>query len=430
MKIKLIIWFCLLFFLISFFGLWASSDQAYLAIIYPPWKIKVSFFWGCLFLALVFVFLHALIRIFSKFLNLPTYIANHIQFSREEKALKTLCQAIKFFAAGRFFDANKSVEKTIKYANLLGSHLEKKNFFGLRKKGFNKIPSDMVCAANLLGAVVSSSLLRYPQCQQRLNEIFSESWKEARFLLEAKLACQNNEFDIADTALRQYFFLGGSSYLANELAAKIAEHRNHWSVMREQAILYENGMKEKKDLAFSGLRLRASKNLLYANRGQPDEILRIWKNFDDKEKQILELVEPCIIFLLHKQRYVDVCDIAEFVLVKNFSENLIHCYCVAASNHDIPRAVAYIEKVQSKWTEKGSIFYVLGYLCYKQKIWGKAQTFFEQALLLSSSDDYLKARIHFALARMFEQLEEKEKAQKHVKLGSKIMERVLPQVIT
>lgn len=54
-------------------------------------------------------------------------------------------------------------------------------------------------------------------------------------------------------------------------------------------------------------------------------------------------------------------------------------------------------------------------LCLGEKLWGKAQSSFERALRYADVDSQrrLRVRAHLALAKMFEETERPDEAQKH-----------------
>lgn len=426
MKVKLILWGSLLSLLMITLAWFGQADQAYISIIFPPWNIRFSLIWGCVALILMVLLLDMILGTLWKFLTLPSYFADYIECNREKKAIKQLYQALNFFFSGRFWEANKSLEQAIKYSDSLNNKVKKKKFLmfyiGKKKSSFD----DLICSIHLLGAITANSLRKFNERDQRLKRILPEFWQEARFLVTTKLALQNKEIDLADYALRQYFLCGGHACLAHEFAAEIACSRHDWSVMREQAILYERGMSDQYSQGISAIRLKADINLLLENGENIEALLNIWDNFDNNEKFTISLVEQCVVSLTKKKRYAEICDIAESFLYKEFSEKILRFYCSAVSNLDISRAIAYIERMKNRWPEDAEVFYVLGYLCYQEKIWGKAKLFLEKTILSSDITPNLKVRAHCVLVKMFDQLHEAEMSSKHVVLALQEIENLLP----
>ena len=74
--------------------------------------------------------------------------------------------------------------------------------------------------------------------------------------------------------------------------------------------------------------------------------------------------------------------------------------------------------------EDPDLMFALGRLCLHQQLWGKAQSFLESALRLADDNDALIIRTHRALARLFEQLGDTDRAAEHYRASALAMKIV------
>jgi HemY protein len=88
---------------------------------------------------------------------------------------------------------------------------------------------------------------------------------------------------------------------------------------------------------------------------------------------------------------------------------------------DCAEAVKALPQIQQaeKWLvdhpNDADLYYTLGVLCLGEQLWGKAQSNFERALKYADRDAQRRicVRSHLALARLFEETDRPEDAQKH-----------------
>jgi len=82
------------------------------------------------------------------------------------------------------------------------------------------------------------------------------------------------------------------------------------------------------------------------------------------------------------------------------------------------KALPQIQQAE-KWLAEhpadADLYYTLGVLCLGEQLWGKAQSNFERALKYADPETQgrLRVRTHLALARLFEETERPEDAQRH-----------------
>ncbi len=83
-----------------------------------------------------------------------------------------------------------------------------------------------------------------------------------------------------------------------------------------------------------------------------------------------------------------------------------------ASDDDARPQIERAERWTREHPTEPSAFYVLGALCAREQLWGKAQLALQRALELSP-DARLATAIHFEFGRLFERIDEVEKSRQH-----------------
>jgi HemY protein len=107
--------------------------------------------------------------------------------------------------------------------------------------------------------------------------------------------------------------------------------------------------------------------------------------------------------------------IAEESLKANWDERVVRAYRDAASPAGSPSLLAQIESCEAWRRERpldAELALTLGSLCLKQKLWGKAQRYLEQALS-DATEAAMVREAHLKLAQMHEALGQDEQAAKH-----------------
>src|SRR5471030_2135030 len=107
--------------------------------------------------------------------------------------------------------------------------------------------------------------------------------------------------------------------------------------------------------------------------------------------------------------------VAEEALAASWDERVVRAYREAAAPAGSPALLAQIEHCEG-WINArptdAELALTLGSLCLKQKLWGKAQRYLEQALS-DASDARMVREAHLKLAQMHDALQQPEEAASH-----------------
>jgi len=100
----------------------ASHNPAYVLLVYPPYRVEVSFTLFIALLLLTFVSVYGLVRLIVGVLQLPTYVRK-FRFDRAQARIrKLLNEELGAFFEGRYADAEKAATRAMKLGDISGFH--------------------------------------------------------------------------------------------------------------------------------------------------------------------------------------------------------------------------------------------------------------------------------------------------------------------
>lgn len=110
---RIALWILSLFGLAVAVVLTARLDQGYVLIVYPPWRVELSFMLAVLLATLFFLAAYALVRIVRVGLRLPGEVKAWQAQRHKRKTEDTLCQATAALLAGDAIEARKLADKVL-----------------------------------------------------------------------------------------------------------------------------------------------------------------------------------------------------------------------------------------------------------------------------------------------------------------------------
>jgi len=100
----------------------ASQNPAYVLLVYPPYRIEVSFTLFIALLLLTFVSVYALVRLIVGVLQLPAFVRRFRIARAQAKIRKLLDEELGAFFEGRYADSEKAATRAIKLGDTSGFH--------------------------------------------------------------------------------------------------------------------------------------------------------------------------------------------------------------------------------------------------------------------------------------------------------------------
>lgn len=86
----------------------ASHNSAYVLLVFPPYRIELSFILFSILLIGCFVFFYALVRVTNATLNIPAYVREFRQQRTQIKTRELLEEALKAYFEGRYATAEEA----------------------------------------------------------------------------------------------------------------------------------------------------------------------------------------------------------------------------------------------------------------------------------------------------------------------------------
>ena len=100
----------------------ASQNPAYVLLVYPPYRVEVSFTLFIALLLLTFVSVYALVRLIVGVLQLPAFVRKFRIARAQAKIRKLLDEELGAFFEGRYADSEKAATRAIKLGDTSGFH--------------------------------------------------------------------------------------------------------------------------------------------------------------------------------------------------------------------------------------------------------------------------------------------------------------------
>ncbi|MDR1423286.1 MAG: heme biosynthesis protein HemY [Azoarcus sp.] len=389
---RTLIWIVVLFFLAVLVALLFRFNWGYVEflVLTDAGRYRVQMLLET-FLALMlgtFVVAYFLIRIVRSAVALPEVVGQWRERRRRQRADKSLRQALLTFHEGRYAQALKFAEKA--YA-----------------------ASDHPVAAVLLAARAAHALRdddRYRRWIERLAEE-GDSARVARLMTEAELAIDSRDFDEAAARLNA---LGrdGRHIAALRLSLRVASALKHW----EDVIRFTRQLRKHKALteeqAQPLLRL-ANLERLREHADDGDALVEIWDGIPTAERDDHDLVAQAISLFAQAGKGRLMRRTLERLLDNEWDSDLVSLYgaCGGEENACLAKGEDWLK---AHPRDPGLLF-ALGRLCFVTQLWGKAESYFNASLGQKPA-----IKTHLALARLFEQLERLDDAQRHYRAAAQM----------
>jgi len=99
-----------------------SHNPAYVLLVYPPYRVEVSFTLFIVLLLLTFVSIYVLVRLIVGVLQLPAYVRKFRIARAQAKIRKLLNEELGAFFEGRYADSEKAAKRAMKLGDISGFH--------------------------------------------------------------------------------------------------------------------------------------------------------------------------------------------------------------------------------------------------------------------------------------------------------------------
>ena len=362
---RTLVWIVALFALAAGLVVAARSNTGYALLVSPPYRIELSLNLLAILLAAGFVVVYLLVRTISGTMRLPVRVQRYRAARRREKAHGRLAEALHEFFAGRYARAEKAALESIRLGEQAG------------------------LAADAARIATEAELLlddrRYQDALDALGALPRRHTAALRYELRAQQALRNWDQVLA---------------LIGEL-----EKRGVFDV--EQA---------------GQIRVRAQVESLKRKAHDERTLTEAWQKIPARERKDTKVAAAAA------QGYIalGVCGKAHEVIEQSLGENWDSALAVLYAECDSGDTLRRIERAENWLTREprdAALLLVLGRLCARQELWGKAQSYLEASIAIEPSWS-----AHHALAQLQEKLGNAEAAHSHARESLAIAIAQLRQV--
>jgi len=148
--------------------------------------------------------------------------------------------------------------------------------------------------------------------------------------------------------------------------------------------------------------------------GDPESLKKLWSSVPAADRQSTTVAALAADAFMKLGLQQEAADILQRALAVQWDARLLRAYRNCAAPEGSATLLDQIERCEHWLRERPNdteLSLVLGTLCLKQKLWGKAQRHLEQSL--SGGDTAIRQEAHLRLAQLHEALSQPEAAAEH-----------------
>jgi HemY protein len=368
----------------------ARFNPGNVVLFYPPHRIDMSLNLFVVLLALLFLMLYGLARALNATMRMPERVAAYRQRKREREGNKGLRDALKALFEGRFGHAEKAAMRAA------------------------ELPENAGLAA-LIGARAAHRMREPARRDAWLAGVnHDNALKTARLMTVIELLVDDHQPEAALAAVAELNASGQRHIHALQWSMKAHQQARNWPEVLRLVRILDKRRALHPALA-ARLRELAYEALLSEEGRDPEAIRRVWAGVPagDRTKPYIAARAAGAFNASGLQDEARV--IAEEALNAGWDERLVRAYHDAAGAAGSPTLLAQIEHCEAWLRERPNdpqLALTLGSLCLRQKLWGKAQRYLEQALSDATQSNMVRD-IHLKLAQLHEALGQEQPAANH-----------------
>jgi HemY protein len=368
----------------------ARFNPGNVVLFYPPHRIDLSLNFFVVLMVLLFALLYALLRTFNATVSMPARVAAYRRRKRERDGNKGLRDALKALFEGRFGHAEKAAARAA------------------------DLPENAGLAA-LIGARAAHRMREPARRDSWLaGTVHDNSLKTARLMTVTELLVDDHRPEAALEAVAELNASGTRHIHALQWSMKAHQQAKNWpEVLRLVRSLDKH--KALHPALSARLRELAYDALLSDNSHDAESIQRVWSTVPSTDRIKPYIAAHAATALNARGLHDEARMTAEEALRVEWDDRVVRAYREAAAPAGSAALLAQIEHCE-QWIKQrpndAELALTLGSLCLKQKLWGKAQRYLEQALS-DATEPRMVRESHLKLAQMHEALNQHEEAAAH-----------------
>ncbi len=368
----------------------ARFNPGNVVLFYPPHRIDLSLNFFVVLEVALFAFLYVVIGAFRATVSMPRKVAAYRQRKRERDGNKGLREALKALFEGRFGHAEK--------AALRASELQ-----------------ENAGVAALIGARAAHRMRQGARRDNWLAKLSDDNaMKTARLMTMTELLVDDHQPEQALAAVHELNASGTRHIHALQWSLKAQQQAKNWpEVLRLVRSLDKH--RALHPALSSRLRELAYDDMLSDSSHDAESLQRVWSTVPGTDRIKPYVACRAATALNARGLHDEARLVAEESLAADWDDRVVRAYREAAAPAGSAALLMQIEHCEN-WIHTrptdAELALTLGSLCLKQKLWGKAQRYLEQALS-DAADPRMVRESHLKLAQMHEALAQPEEAANH-----------------
>lgn len=384
---RVLIWILLILALAIGVSLIVGSNEGYVLIVRPPYRLELSLNLLLILVILAFASLHLILRFINYARELPANVRNYRENRRIRKGHAALLEALHALGQGRYQLAQKAASKAL---------------------DLGEDPS----LTALLAARASHKLKQKSQRDYYLAEAerLAPEADVARLLLTAELLLDDRLYSQALAVLKKIEKLEARFAPAMRLELKVQLRLNNWEqvlVLLQQLEKYD-GMES---WQAREIRHQAHQHLLLRHGSDLNALMAYWKKVPEEDRlngRVALMGAEAFIKLGAGNQAQEVLEMS---LTKQWNSELAAKLgdCHSTNPH---KQLQQAEHWLLSHEGDANLLLSLGKMCIRLSLWGKAQSYLEASISVAPS-----AEAHLTLARLLESRGESDAANRHYRLS-------------
>lgn len=388
---RFFLWLLTLFAAAIGLAVLARFNPGNVVFFYPPYRVDLSLNFFIIAMVVLFALMFIIITTVRSTLAMPGRVEQYRATRQLRESGRALQEALKAYLEGRFGRAEKSATRA-------------------------SLAPEYAGLAALIGARSAHRLQQNRRRDEWLNAAGEHSaLRTARLMTTVELLAEDNrQIDDALAAISELNNHGIKHAQALRLALRVHQSARNWpEVLRLVRLLDKHNAlhptlsRRLRDMAYEALLPKAAED--------PESLKKLWANVPAADRVSAGVAAVAANAFMKVGRQQEAADIIEKALAVQWDARLLRAYRHCAAPEGSATLLAQIEHGEHWSRERPNdpeLALVLGALCFKQKLWGKAQRHLEQALA-GATERAIAQEAHLRLAQMHEALNQSEAAAVH-----------------
>ena len=333
-------------------------DPGYVVLVYPPWRMEISFIGFVLAVIGMVVGGIMLLRLAMLTLNLPSIVREQRERRAARKRDENFVGGLKAYTEYRYQDAEQSLGQWQGDTSRIG-------------------------VARVLAARAAQEMRAVAQRERHLQEATEHGAELAAQLFEAEARLDAKDATAALAAINRAKDIAPQHTALLRLELKARQMTGQWDEVERllDALIRSNALEP--GVATQSRRMAYAENL--KRRAEDDRgLLEYWKKIPADFKVDPWVARVAARAFMQRGGHDTALDVLEAALGREWNEELVALYGEVRGSSPT-RQIEQAEKWLHAHARDAQLLLTLAQLCSVQQLWGKAQSYLEASLAIAAS---------------------------------------------